>query len=66
MLQSAGMPFSHSVLDQESTYALLCPSSPPMVLFDAVMLNLCFCFPVLDPEILTLLFKKEQISNKIC
>lgn len=40
MLQSAGMPFSHSVLKQENTYALLYPLSPPRVLYDAVMLNL--------------------------
>lgn len=40
MLQSAGMPLSHSVLEQENTYALLYPLSPPRVLYDAVMLNL--------------------------
>lgn len=68
MLQSAGMPLSQSVLEQESTYALLYPLSPPRVLYDAVMLNLTLLFSSsgsrsFDLLMHTFLFKKEQIFS---
>lgn len=70
MLQSAGMLFSHSVLEQESTYALLYPLSPPRVLYDAVMLNLMLSFLSSESSSFdllkhTFLFKKEQIFDRI-
>lgn len=71
MLQSAGMALPLSVLEQESTYALLFPLSPPRVFYDAVMLNLMLLFFSSGSSSFhllmhTFLFKKEQISNKVC